>query len=277
MTGTSILPGPRGVVESDGEDIYFESWGTGDTVILSHGMGGNHAIWHQQVPVLASRYNVVTWDQRGFGRSTARSGEIGPRASIRDIDRILNECGVESAHLIGQSMGGWATLGFAMAHPDRALSVVLADTIAGIFTPTIRESFARYAELVAASPPPDRLPLGVHPAVGGQLVEEDLARSFLYGQIGNLTPAPHPALISRVLADTDLTDGVDGLEASVLFVVGEHDPIFSPAMIRQAADLVPNGEVAVISDTGHSPYFERADAWNDVVLQFLQGSTGKEG
>lgn len=269
MNEVSIAAGPRGFVESDGEQIYFESWGEGEAVLFSHGMGGNHAIWYQQVPAFASRYRVVTWDQRGFGRSTGNSDYIGPQPSIRDIEVILDHLNVDQVHLIGQSMGGWATLGFAQAHPKRALSVVLADTIGGIFTPEIRESFEAYADYVANSPPPGQLPLGTHPAVGEQLAERDLAQSFLYSQIGGLTDAPPPVAISRLLADTDYTGGLERLRAPLLFVVGENDPIFPPRLIEQVAAIVPGSEMAVISDAGHSPYFECAADWNRVVLEFL--------
>jgi 3-oxoadipate enol-lactonase len=270
MNQDSISAGPKGHVDSDGERIYFECWGDGEAVLFSHGMGGNHAIWYQQVPFFARRYRVVTWDQRGFGLSTSRSGDIGPEPSIRDIEGLLDHLEVDRAYLIGQSMGGWATLGFAQAHPDRTRSVVLADTIGGIFTPEIRESFEAYAEVIASSPRPDQLPLGAHPAVGGQLAADDLARSFLYSQIGGLTDPPSPVTISRLLAETDLTGGLDRLRSPLLFVVGENDPIFPPSLIERASRLVHGSEIAIISDTGHSPYFERPADWNNVVVRFLQ-------
>ena len=65
----------NGFVDSNGERIYYEMWGDGaETVILGHGMGDSHPFWYQQVAGLAERYRVVTWDQRGFGRSGASIG-----------------------------------------------------------------------------------------------------------------------------------------------------------------------------------------------------------
>jgi 3-oxoadipate enol-lactonase len=69
------------IVESGAESIWVEVDGRGDgpAVVLTHGLGGNHASWWQQVPALvAAGYRVVTWDQRGFGRSTRRGGDVGP-------------------------------------------------------------------------------------------------------------------------------------------------------------------------------------------------------
>jgi pimeloyl-ACP methyl ester carboxylesterase len=270
MSPVSVLPGPRGFVESNGEQIYFECWGSGETVVLTHGMGGNHAIWYQQVPVMAAHFRVVTWDQRGFGRSTERTGAIGPEPSADDLGSILDHLEIDRAHLVGQSMGGWASLGFAIARPSRALSLVLADTIGGIFTESIRQAFLDYGRAMAESPAPDQLPLGKHPAVGVQLTEENLAHSFLYSQIGGLGASPSPIAITDLLMATDHTDQLDRLEAPTMFVVGENDPIFSPDIITEAATLIPGSEVKTVANTGHSPYFERPDEWNDLVLRFLQ-------
>lgn len=273
MSSLAISAGPRGFVESEGERIYFESWGTGETVVLSHGMGGNHAIWYQQVPALAAEYRVVTWDQRGFGQSTDLTGNLGPGPSVRDIAHILDHLEVDSAHLVGQSMGGWASLGFALTYPSRTLSLVLADTIGGIFTPTIRQAFVEYGRLMAVSPPPDQLPLGMHPAVGAQLGAEDIAQSFLYSQIGGLAAPPSPMEITELLLASDHTEQLESLQAPLLFIVGQNDPIFPPALIEQAAVLVPDSEVSVVANTGHSPYFERADEWSDLVLAFMRRSS----
>src|SRR5690349_1553135 len=124
-----------GFVECDREQIYYEAVGSGDALVLSHGLGGNHAIWYQQVPEFAKHYCVVTWDQRGFGRSTNTANNSGPEAAARDLAAVLDHLKIDRAHLVGQSMGGWAVMGYALAHPERVRSLVLADTLGGIYTP----------------------------------------------------------------------------------------------------------------------------------------------
>src|ERR1700689_3266439 len=118
----------------DGDDVYFETVGAPDApvVVLGHGAGGNHAIWYQQVPVFARDYRVVTWDQRSFGLSTNNHGLANPVTATNDLLAILDHLEVERAHVVGQSMGGWAAMGLAVAHGERARSLVLADTIGGI-------------------------------------------------------------------------------------------------------------------------------------------------
>src|SRR4051812_49085791 len=99
-----------GTVAHDGEDIYYEriGSGTGELVVLGHGLGGNHASWYQQVgPLNAAGYDVLTWHQRGLGGSTRRTGAIGPVVAIDDLRALLDDQGAERVHLLGQSMGGW--------------------------------------------------------------------------------------------------------------------------------------------------------------------------
>jgi pimeloyl-ACP methyl ester carboxylesterase len=98
----------------DGEDIWFETAGSGPPLVLAHGLGGNGIVWFQQVPYFAGHYRVIIWDQRGFGRSSNHTGRAGPRTSIADQLALLDHLGVETAHLVGQSLGGWVVLGAAV-------------------------------------------------------------------------------------------------------------------------------------------------------------------
>ena len=264
----------RGSADSDGEQIYFEYWGdSGEVVILCHGLGGSHAVWYQQVAFLSQHYRVITWDQRGFGRSTSTTGSIGPTPAVHDMVAVLDELGVNRAHVIGQSMGGWAALGFAINNPDRVISLVLADTTAGIFPPDIRRTLSDYGKAIATGPPLPDMPLGFHPAIGAQLVEEDLAQAFLHTQLGGLTDPRSPTEILPLLMTADHTDGASGVTFPTLFIVGEHDPIFPPQLVASAVDLIPGSTVAIVENTGHSPYFERPRHWNDIVVAFLQESS----
>src|SRR4051794_30533119 len=109
-------------VASQGEEIYYEVVGDSDapTIMLTHGAGGSHAAWFQNVPVLANAgWRVVTWDSRGFGNSTFTTGVHGTDAAVADMVAILDASGTDRVHLAGQSMGGWWVVAFTLAHPER--------------------------------------------------------------------------------------------------------------------------------------------------------------
>ncbi len=125
------------------ETIYYEVTGAGEPLVLSHGAGGNHAIWFEQVAFFSRNYKVVTWDQRSFGNSTDHAGRHNAEAFAADLLALLDHLEIDRAHLAGQSMGGWTTVRFALDHPDRVRSVILADTTGGIVTDEVRLDYER--------------------------------------------------------------------------------------------------------------------------------------
>lgn len=272
-----LIEWSTGFVTSGPERIYYETAGRGEALVLCHGLGGNHVAWYQQVPVFARSYRVITWDQRGFGRSTNTAGESGPAAAVKDLAALLDHLRIERAHLVGQSMGGWAALGFALAHPERVLSLTLANTVGGIFTPSIERAADAFIQAVFAKPRPETIPLGQHPAIGRSFQQRNTAGAFLYQQLQSLGPAP-PTNMPFVLRQTAYPhEAVKKLTIPVLFVVGSEDPIFPPAQIREAASLVSTARVVEIPATGHSPYFEEPEIWNKAVLEFLRSTSSKAG
>jgi pimeloyl-ACP methyl ester carboxylesterase len=258
----------NGCLELDGDEVYYETHGPADApvVVLGHGAGGNHAIWFQQVPVFASDHRVVTWDQRGFGLSTNRNGLANPRTATADLLAILDHLGVERAHVVGQSLGGWAALGLAIAHPDRVRSLVLADTLGGIPV----EGWWQ-----ARNTAPREGPFN-HPALSNDFCIANPARAHLYLEIGGLRRDPNadPTALIRTLGDVTYHDPqLAALTLPILFIVGSDDEIFPPDWIAAAAARVPGARVETVAGGGHSPYFEQADVWYALVTDFWRQSS----
>jgi pimeloyl-ACP methyl ester carboxylesterase len=259
------IPRTTGFAESNGERIYWEGVGTGEpALVLCHGAGGNHAVWYQQVPAFARRRRVITWDHRGFGRSTAASGPTRPDLAVGDLRAVLDAAGAAGPiDLVGQSMGGWTALGFALAEPARVRRLVLADTPGGIMTPELVAALKTLRPSVAADA------LGQHPALGSHLARRDPARAYLYQMLGAFGE-PEVAKIAPALFGTVVADGqLPVLANRVLFVVGAEDALFPPAAIHASAARIAGARVAEIPEAGHSPYFEQPEAWNRTVATFL--------
>lgn len=258
----------------DGAQIWFESAGEGDTVVLIHGLGGNHAVWYRQFSRLAEDYHVVTLSQRGFAPSRTPTSGFDPELLAADVVGLLDHLQVERAHIVGQSMGGWTALRFALNYPARTISVTLADTTAGIFDDRIREHYravqTRAGEL-SQKPPV----LGMHPALDPAFSRTHRAESGLYQALSSFG-APAPAAIAQALGGAEV-DHQRLLEnqTPTLFVVGQRDPIFPIAIVLEAANYLPGSEVKVIPDTGHSPYFEAPNRWRQVVTKFWDQSSSE--
>ena len=268
------IPIVPGTLDRDGESLYYECAGEAnnpDVVVLCHGAGGNHAVWFEQVPELALRYRVVTWDHRGFGMSTDRAGLSAPAVATGDLAALLDHLGIESAHLVGQSMGGWTVLGLALAQPNRVRSLVLADSLGGC-------PVSGWIDRTLVAGRPDSGPmLGIHPAIGPRLHAEDPTRVYLYqllGGFGRGTGGGIAPSVMRGLTETmHERAALARLACPILCVVGSDDAIFPPAWVHAAAAMLPGALVVEIAGAGHSPYFESPAAWNTAVATFLAAAS----
>ncbi len=263
----------KAFLANDGEQIYYETAGnpSGPVMVFAHGLGGNHISWYQQVAYFAPFCRVITWDQRGFGRTTNVTGKAGPQKAAADLAALVRHLDVGPVHVIGQSMGGWGSLGCTLQHPELVRSLVMADTIGGIHTERIAREYGEYSARVAAIPLDAVKPLDEHPALASDLGSRDRARAFLYNQISSISLAAPVESIRRQLPVTFWpAEQLSRMKVPTLFIVGERDGIFSPDMIREAAAKVPGSVVKQIPVAGHSPYFETPDAWNQLVHEFVK-------
>lgn len=271
------IPRSDGVVAHDGETIYFQVAGDPAAsehppLVLCHGAGGNHAVWYQQVPAFARDRVVVTWDHRGFGRSTDTADRSGPEVATGDLLAVLDHLGIDRADLVGQSMGGWTVVGAALARPGLARSLVLADTIGGFSSPAIDEALGTPRMVPMASP--DGSVLGHHPAIDLGFAAREPARAHLYQALSGMGSADSAVIISRLLTARRRLDEAAAITCPVLCVVGDRDPLFPPASIRATADGLADVRVVELPGCGHSPYFEDPEAWNLVVGRFLASLGG---
>ena len=112
---------------SDGSRLYYEETGQGAPIIFVHEFAGDHRSWEPQVRWFARRYRCITYNARGYPPSDVPGAEHYSQARARDdIRDVLDALQIDRAHVVGLSMGGFATLHFGFAYPQRALSLVVA-------------------------------------------------------------------------------------------------------------------------------------------------------
>ena len=251
-----------GYVESDGERIYYETTGHGSPIVLCHGLGGNHAIWWRQIEPLAAERTVVTWDQRGFGNSTAALGDVTLGAARRDLARILDHLGYDSVDLLGQSMGGWVALGYTIDNPARVRSLLLSTTLAG--------AERKYVDaLVTAEPDHDRFNRREHPVLSKEFCRQHPDLGVLYNQISSFGAKPPPDVMLRGMAEERFDpDALRALSLPVLVVMAEEDEHCPVHAMEPVVDGLAHGRLTTVPG-GHSAYFEHPDEWNGTVLEFL--------
>jgi 3-oxoadipate enol-lactonase len=245
--------------------IWYTVEGNGpEAIFFCHGAGGNAASWWQQVPAFARHYRCIAHDHRGFGRTRCPTASLLIREFADDARAVMDAAGIDRAHFVCQSMGGWTGVQMALRYPDRVRTLVLADTIGGIALPSglaaTRDMAARAAAAKALTP-----------ALAAGYPVRDPAGAYLYQQLSAFnTELDQTELFRRLFAnDAQIPlDEVARLRVPVLVIAGTSDLIWSPQILRELAAHLPDARVVEI-DAGHSAYFEAPVAFNAALRTFL--------
>lgn len=241
----------------NGIELYYEVHGDGPVVVFAHGAGGNHLSWWQQVPVLRRQYRCITFDHRGFGQSLEVPNGPGSQAFVEDLSQLLDHLRIERACLVAQSMGGRTCLGYTLAHPERVQALVMADTTGGFSDARMAQLRAEgEAALTGANPPPR--------TYARQFPQEQPAQAFLYDQMRALNPPRQERPVPGPSAEQ-----VRALQTPTLLIVGEHDVIAPPALMKMFQSYIPQAHLAEVAGAGHSVYFEKPAEFNRLVLEFF--------
>ncbi len=254
-------------LETNGISLYYEVHGSGPALLFAHGQGGNHLVWWQQVPFFSKHYTCITFDARAFGRSHDIDGK--GRASFgADIIALLHHLDVPDVRVVAHSMGGRIGIAIALRSDVPCKALVLSGNNGGAVDDPIRARQETAAEARGAGG------LGPHSvAPAFKTAHADLW--FLYQALGRLNP-PRPrdflALPPGFRGSTSERLAASGVP--ILYLVGDQDTVTPPDMIEMCHRIVPGSRYEVIAGAGHSTYFERPDAFNEVVLRFLRESEG---
>lgn len=253
-------------VKTDNAEIYYEVHGEGSPIVLAHGAGGNTLVWWQQIAHFARLHKVVAFDHRGWGRSKCQPERKRARYFADDMRAVMDAAGVERAAMVCQSMGGWTGMQFTLANPERVSCLILSGTPGGVQTPSVieaRQARDRSRAIDMDRPIPWNEP---HLALAPDAFDKEAAMAFLYRQMSGLNPP---------IGDTGAGDiGVSpeclsDYSIPTLMVAGAQDRIFPLAVLREVSQVIPSAQLYVIGEAGHSPYFEAAEEFNNVVGAFI--------
>ena len=255
------------IIQSHGVEIYYEIHGEGSqTLVFAHGMGGNGAIWFNQIAEFYPDYRVVVFDHRYFARSPCSEAEFDPAKFPDDIMMIMDKEGIDSAVFVCQSMGGWTGSQMAIHHPDRVDALVMSHTPGIFFHPEVRNE-QDVNNLVSG--------IGdvyANPALAADFSEKNITAAILYAQISGFNNIEN-SVIPKNIAAADIginTDLIGGYNLPTLFISGDLDVLFPAAFIEGLSARVPDAEFTNLGQVGHSSYFESPVEFNRVLRSFLE-------
>jgi pimeloyl-ACP methyl ester carboxylesterase len=269
----------------DGVRLYFEETGSGHPVIFVHEFAGDLRSYEPQMRHFGKRYRAIAFNARGFPPSDVpdKVSSYSQARAADDILAVLDHIGASKAHIVGLSMGGFATLHFGLRHPHRALSLCIGGCGYGA-EPDKRDTFRAEANVIANTIRTEGM--------------RAFAERYAYGptrvQYENKDPRGH-AEFKAMLAEHsavgsantqqgvqkerpslyNLVEEMKRIKVPTLIITGDEDwPCLLPGILMK--QNIPSGALAVIPNSGHAINIEEPEEYNRIVGDFLsQAESGR--
>ena len=247
------LPGVR---------LWFrDTGGSGTPVVLLHANTGSSRNWDYQIPAFtAAGYRVISYDRRGWGRSTA-TPDAQPGTAADDLHALMKYLGVNRFHLLGTAGGGFVAFDYALSFPEELRSLVIANSIGGMQDTDYLELGRRLRPPQFDALPPELRELGpsyraANPDGTARWVELERGSR----QAGT-TAQPYRNRMTFSLLET--------MKVSTLLIAGGADMYAPPPLLGLFTARIKNSESLILPDVGHSGYWEQPEVFNRAVLDFI--------
>lgn len=266
------------ITTDDGVRLYYEETGCGIPLLFAHEFAGDYRSWESQVRYFARRYRCVVYNARGWPPSDVPDSldRYSQRRACDDIRCVLDGLGIDKAHVVGLSMGGFATLHFGLNYPDRALSLLVSGVGYGA-EPGEREKFQAEADHIAVelreksmehfakryALGPTRVQFQNKDPRGwsefARQLAEHSAEGSAFNQLG----------IQKVRPSIyDLEAQMSRLTVPTLIVTGDEDwPCLNPNIFMKR--VIPSAGLVVLPNTGHTVNLEEPALFNGILEKFL--------
>jgi pimeloyl-ACP methyl ester carboxylesterase len=266
---------PRAKV--NGINLYYEVCGQGEPLIMIMGFAGSRAGWIFQRRAFMKYFRVITFDNRGVGRTDKPIGPYSIKMMAEDKAGLMNHLGIEKAHVLGVSMGGYIAQELAINYPERVNKLVLGCTYAredeiGGHSP----EYYRGLGLVEGCPADElrKIPIA-------RVLRTEFPLAFNIRQY-KIVLAPLMSVYARLMATAgvatqfqaivghDTLERLQMIQAPTLVITGTQDRIIKPASSEVLANMIPNSKLVKIEGGSHSVFIGMRKRFNKEVLDFLR-------
>jgi 3-oxoadipate enol-lactonase len=258
---------------ADGTRLHYQVLGrpTAPPLLMIQGLATDLNGWALQRLPFARHFRTIAIDNRGAGRSDKPFGRYSLVQMADDAVAVLDHLGVESAHVMGASMGGAIAQLVALHHPDRVRSLVLACTACRVH-PWRRELLSEWASIANERGMGEMAKRAAHWVVAARSARRFWPALGWFGPLAMRPPAHAFSAQVRAILDAPEEEAgqLESIAVPSLVVVGSQDVLTPRGDSEELAERIPGAELIVISGAAHGLMFEHASTYNRVVLEFLQ-------
>ena len=240
--------------------LYFEDSGSGTPILLTHGFGASTGMWRGQVEAFQDRYRLIPWDMRGHGQTECPLDPTHYSQALTDDDMaaLLDHLEIDKAIIAGHSLGGFMSLSFNVAYPDRVKALVLQGCGPGYRREEPRLAWNERAERRART-----LEEGGLAALGGGA---EVGES-VQGSAEGLAQAAR-GILSQV--DSRVMDSLKTIAVPTLVICGDEDKPYVDGA-RYMGERIPGATYVPVPGAGHGVNIEKPDVVNAALESFLAG------
>ena len=259
------------LVTVDGMSVEVSGPERGLPVVFGHSLLFNRRMFAAQVAELSRDYRCINVDFRGHGQSAPPPRGFAITDQADDFRKVLDQLGIEKAAFVGLSMGAMAAMHFAVAHPGRALGLVLMNTSAGAEPTPVRAKEMALAVMARA--------FGIRPFIVKQVAPLMFGTSYRaehpeavgpwFAEMKSLDRAGLYRAIVMVLSRPPVGPKLAGVRVPTLVIAGDEDVAAPPAMGRAIAETIPGAELRLLPRCGHISTVEQPEVTTKLLRVFL--------
>ncbi|GAB4327924.1 MAG: alpha/beta hydrolase [Dehalococcoidia bacterium] len=250
---------------------YYEEHGSGDPLVLIMGLGGDLQAWARQIPALSKHFRVITFDNRGAGRTSAPDKPYSIAGMAEDTAGLMDHLGIERAHVLGLSMGGMIAQELALSEPGRVDRLILVSTAASI-EGYVRRFVEAWMNVRRSNMSREQiLRLTAVFLYSDELLNDDerFEQAIAAGLANPYEQRDHAFLRqAKALLAFDATGRLKNVQSPVLVTAAAGDILIPPRNSKRLAELLPNAQYKELPG-GHAGVIEYADDYNAAFLEFL--------
>ena len=261
------------IIQVNGINLFYETHGTGEPLLLIYGLAGRGNNWKFQIEALSSRFQIITFDNRGVGETDQPEEAFSLADIADDAAELLDHLGIASANVFGISMGGMIAQELALRHPGRVRKLALGCTHPGI--KHCLPSPGWVTEIFKSLPGKPReqvvrecTPINYSPFT--QEHRSELIESLVPLFVDNRQRAHGYAGQLNAIWSFNAFDRLSQLAMPTLVMTGTDDVLVVPGNSKIIAERIPNARLIEFPEAGHLFFIEKADDVNQELLEFFR-------
>ena len=262
------------IVKANGIELAFDTIGSGEPLLLIGGFGMTREFWGTLPALLAERFRIIVYDNRGSGSSSVPSEPFTINDMAEDAVGLLDALDIDSAHLFGVSMGGMIAQQLCANHPERVRKAILGCTGHGGRhavppPPVVVQTFENLADPTLSAEASARMLVPIVFSKGFESAAHERVETYIRLSIEH--PLTRQGAINQMqaLMSFDAESLLGAIGTRVLVVTGSEDILIPPENSRLLTEKLPCASLEVLEGAGHNFFFEKPEATVALVTSFL--------